>query len=187
VWYAKDVIAKEFAPLEHLNDYFRHSQDIALGCRILSGVSGMQRHHCEVSSVAGLIHDMGRLVIMLASNRTAAPLMGTQWNMMESIVHDERKLLGMDHCEIGMQICRKWDFSASLQQGVLRHHSPLIDDDFNPLGAIIFIAHFATSSDLTGETLSAMLPAEILDRLNLTTAGFEKARAEYFPRRQRSD
>lgn len=74
-----------------------------------------------------------------------------------------------------------------LQQGVLRHHSPLIDHDFDQLGAIIFIAHFATCSDFTGETLSAMLPAELLDRLNLTAAGFEKARDEYFSCRQSSD
>jgi HD-like signal output (HDOD) protein len=183
VWYAKDTITKVFAPLERLDDYFRHSQEISSGCRILSEVMKIPDHDREVSSVAGLIHDMGRLAIMLAANRTTTPLMGTQWSQMESIVEQEKQLLGMDHCEIGMGICKKWNFSASLQQGVLRHHSPLINDDFNLLGAIIFIAHFVTCSDFTGQMLSSMLPAELLQRLKLNETDFEKARVEYLQRR----
>lgn len=182
VWYAKDVITTEFAPLKHLNDYFRHSQEISVGCRVLSEVAGMPERRREVFSVAGLIHDMGRLVIMLAADRTTAPLMGTPWNEMEAIVHEERQVLGMDHCKVGMQICKKWNFSAFLQQGVLRHHCPLIDNDFNLLGATIFIAHFVTFSDFTGEMLSSLLPGEILDRLNLEPADFEQARLEYLSR-----
>lgn len=183
IWYTKDIVATEFAPLKHLDDYFRHSQEIAMGCRVLSEVSGMPQRRREVFAVAGLIHDMGRLVMMLAANRTAAPLMGTPWNKMEAIVHEEREVLGMDHCKVGMQLCKKWHFSTLLQQGVLRHHSPLIDDDFNVLGAAIFIAHFVTFSDFTGEMLSSLLPVEILDRLSLSAANFEKARLEYLCRR----
>jgi hypothetical protein len=81
-----------------------------------------------------------------------------------------------------MQLCKKWNFSTFLQQGVLRHHSPLIDDDFNLLGATIFIAHFVTFSDFTGQMLSSLLPGEILDRLNLKPADFEQARLEYLSR-----
>jgi hypothetical protein len=92
-------------------------------------------------------------------------------------------VLGMDHCAVGMEICNRWNFSPLLQQGVLRHHSPLIDDDFNLLGAVIFVAHFVTCSDFTGQMLSTMLPAELLDRLNLRAADFEKARLEHLSRR----
>ena len=137
IWYAKDIIRKEFPQLEHLDNYFQHSQEISLGCRVISEVTDNKEHDCEVCSVAGLIHDMGRLAIMLAANKTTVPLMGTQWRMMDSIVNEERELLGMDHCRIGMQMCRKWNFSPFMQEGVLRHHSPLIEDDFSYLGAVI--------------------------------------------------
>jgi HD-like signal output (HDOD) protein len=183
LWYTKELITEKFAPLEHLDDYFRHSQEISFGCRVLCDVTEMPEHDRRVFSVAGLIHDMGRLVIMLAANRTAAPLMGTPWSMMESVVDQEKRVLGMDHCVVGMEICNRWNFSPLLQQGVLRHHSPLIEGDFNLLGAIIFVAHFVTCSDFTGQMLSAMLPAELLDRLNLTAPDFEKARVEYLSRR----
>lgn len=179
IWYTKDIISKEFTGLKNLGDYFLHSQQISLGCRIISEATGVKEHDCEVAFVAGLIHDMGRLAIMLCSNKLAAPLMGTQWNTMESIINDERDVLGMDHCQIGMKLCKKWNFSPLMQQAVLRHHSPVIDDDFNYLGALIFTAHFVTSSDFTGQMLTKMLPAEVLDNLKLTETGFDNARQKY--------
>lgn len=183
IWYAKDIISKEFFCLENLNDYFLHSQEISLGCRVISEITGIKEHDCEISIVAGLIHDMGQLAIMLASNKLTAPLMGTKWNLMTSIISNERDLLGIDHCQIGMQLCRKWNFSPLMQQAVLRHHSPLIGDDFNYLGALIFIAHFVTCSDFTGQMLSKMLPAEVIEKLKLTETGFDKAREQYFARK----
>jgi HD-like signal output (HDOD) protein len=185
VWYAKGIILKEFSLLEHLDDYFLHSQEISLGCRILSKLSGAKPYGSNVLSVAGLIHDMGRLVIMLASNRTIARLMGTHWDKMKSIIHDERELLGMDHCVIGEQICKKWNFSPYMQEGILRHHSPLIDGDFSYLGGIIFLTHFITYSDFTGEMLCRVLPIELIDKLGLDSNDFEKSRKEYLSKRHK--
>lgn len=182
VWYARDIIAKEFNMLDHLEDYFQHSQEISLASRTMSEVLEADEHDCQVASVAGLIHDMGRLAIILLSNRLTAPLLGTQWSLMETIVDEERKLLGLDHCRVGMQLCKKWNFSQLLQQAVLRHHSPLIDGDFDYLGAVIFTSHFVACSDFTGETLAAMLPYELLNRMNLTPEGFNRIQQIYFAR-----
>jgi HD-like signal output (HDOD) protein len=182
VWYARSILAKEFKILDHLNDYFQHSQEISLACRVMSEVLEANEHDCHVAYVAGLIHDMGRLAIILLSNRTTAPLLGTPCAMMNTIVEQEQKLLGLDHCRVGMQLCKKWNFSELLQQAVLRHHSPLIDSDFDYLGAIIFTAHFVACSDFTGETLAAMLPGELLKRLKLTPEGFIKTQQMYFAR-----
>ena len=182
VWYARDIIAKEFKMLDHLNDYFQHSQDISLACRVMSEVLEADEHDCQVAYVAGLIHDMGRLTIILLSKRTTAPLLGTPCSMMNTIVDQEQKVLGMDHCRVGMQLCKKWNFSDLLQQAVLRHHSPLLDGDFDYLGAIIFTSHFVACSDLTGDTLASMMPRELLNKMNLTPEGFIKTQQIYFAR-----
>ena len=182
VWYARNILAKEFNMLDHLNDYFQHSQEISLACRTMSEILEADEHDCQVAYVAGLIHDMGRLAIILLSNKATAPLLGTPCAMTNTIVDDERKLLGLDHCRVGMQLCKKWNFSPLLQQAVLRHHSPLIDSDFDYMGAIIFICHFVACSDFTGETLAAMLPFELLSRLKLTPESFVKTQQIYFAR-----
>lgn len=175
VAYAGKTIKKEFAILQHLNDYFRHSQDISLCCQILAGLQDLPGHQRQMFAVAGLIHDIGRLIIMVASNKTTVHLMGTSWEKMTTVVGDEKKILGLNHCDVGMQLCSKWNFSPVLQEGVLRHHTPLINTDFSFPGGVIFISHFVSFSDLTGEILSTMVGPELLNCLHLTLSDFCRA------------
>jgi len=184
--YARSAIQEEFAALKYLNEYVDHSEAISIGCRILAEICGMEREEYEVYAVAGLIHDIGRLAIMVASNRTSAHVLGTLWDKMASVVYDEKAALGTNHCDVGMEICRKWNFSPIIQEGVLRHHTPLINSDFSLPGALIFTSHFLSASDPSGEILSTLSAAEIVTRLKLSAADFDKARDIYKSRTENS-
>ncbi len=177
--YARNAIQEEFAALKYLNEYIDHSEDISTSCRILAEISCLPQDELEIYTLAGLIHDVGRLAIMVASNRTSAHVLGTLWDKMASVIHDEKLTLGTNHCDIGMRICRKWNFSPVIQEGVLRHHTPLFDSDFSFAGAIIFISHFLSASDPSGEILSTLMASEVLAKLNLTSTDFNKARNIY--------
>ena len=177
--YARNAIQEEFAALKYLKEYIDHSEDISISCRILGEVSCMPQDELEIYTIAGLIHDVGRLAIMVASNRTSAHVLGTLWDKMASVIHDEKLTLGTNHCDIGMRICRKWNFSPIIQEGVLRHHTPLFDSDFSFAGALIFISHFLSASDPSGEILSTLMASEVLAKLNLTSIDFNKARKIY--------
>ena len=179
VSYARSAIQEEFSALKYLNEYLDHSEDISMGCRILAEISNMRREEREIYAVAGLIHDIGRLAIMVASNRTSAHVLGTLWDKMASVVHDEKATLGTNHCDVGMQICRKWNFSPIIQEGVLRHHTPLINSDFSFPGGLIFISHFLSASDPSGDILSTLSAAEIVTNLSLSAANFDRARDIY--------
>ncbi len=186
VSYTGRIIKEEFAALQHLQEYFNHSRQISLCCRVIAEVCGLDEHGRQAYAVAGLIHDIGRLVILLAGNETGAHLMGTSWRAMKSVISDEVQLLGMDHCTVGMSLCKKWGFSEFMQQGVLRHHDPLRCGDFSLPGAFIYIAHFVSCSDFTGEMLSNMLGAEILAGVGMTGRDFAQARKTYFSRKASS-
>lgn len=177
--YARNAIQEEFTALKYLNEYIDHSEDISTSCRILAEVSSIPKDELEIYTLAGLIHDIGRLAIMVASNRTSAHVLGTLWDKMASVIHDEKLTLGTNHCDIGMRICHKWNFSPIIQEGVLRHHTPLFDSDFSFAGAIIFISHFLSASDPSGEILSTLIASEVLAKLNLTSTDFDKAKNIY--------
>jgi HD-like signal output (HDOD) protein len=177
--YAHKTIRKELAALKHLDEYFEHSRDISLCCRILAELCDIPAHEREMCAVAGLIHDIGRLVIMVASSKTGVRLMGTSWGKMKLVAHTEKEILGLNHCEVGMQLCRKWNFSQIMQDAVLRHHTPLIGNDLNYLGGLIFISHFITYSDFTGQIISTTLGQELLDALDLTERKFIEAQQIY--------
>ena len=184
--YARDAIQQEFAALKYLNEYLDHSEDIYITCGILGEICGLSRAQREMYALAGLVHDVGRLAIMVGTNRTSAHVLGTLWDKMVSVVYDEKASLGTNHCEVGAQICQKWNFSPVIQEAVLRHHTPLVDNDFNFAGALIFISHFVSASDPSGEILATLLATKVLAKLNLSEADFDKARNIYKSRTQNS-
>jgi HD-like signal output (HDOD) protein len=179
IWYANQAINTELNKIEHIEDYSVHSQNISLGCKILAGLLKLENQESQMFATAGLIHDIGRLVLLLASDRKKVNLLGTSVDKLDSIIRNENEMLGMNHCEVGMYICQKWNLSDLLQQGILRHHTPLIGQDFNFTGALIFIAHFLTESDFTGETVINLLPKELIKKISLSTNDFKHGMKTY--------
>ena len=51
-----------------LDEYFHHSREIAQTCPILAEVIGLQQRQREFYQMAGLLHDIGRLVMVLAAD-----------------------------------------------------------------------------------------------------------------------
>jgi putative nucleotidyltransferase with HDIG domain len=179
---ASTVMADRCAALEHLDDYFAHSRETSLTCRVLAEVVALPSHDREMFAVAGLVHDIGRLIILMATDRTGTTLMGVSPDRMHEIVVAEEELLGMNHCDVGMEICRKWHFTPTLWKGVQRHHTPLVGDDFDYVGALVFLAHFVAESDYTGEIVAGVVPPELLRRLKMTPARFDWAKEIYAER-----
>jgi HD-like signal output (HDOD) protein len=179
VSYANMTIRKELASLKYLDEYFAHSRDISLCCRILAELREIPAHEQDMCAVTGLIHDIGRLVMMVASNKHSVHLVGTSWDKMKSIAGDEKEIMGLNHCEVGMQLCRKWHFSKLMQDAILRHHTPLIKKDLNYLGGLIFVSHFISSSDFTGQIISTTLGQELLEAINLPEKQFLEAQQIY--------
>jgi len=177
--YAREAIRQEFAALKYLNDYVDHGEDIYIASDILGGICSLPREQRQMHALAGLVHDVGRLAIMVAGNKTGARVLGTLWDRMVSVVHEEKAELGMDHCDVGARICRRWNFSPVIQDAVLRHHSPIMNGDFSFAGALIFLSHFVSASDPSGEILATLLATKVLTRLDLTPVDFERARDQY--------
>jgi len=177
--YARDAINREFAALKYLNDYVNHAEDIFVTCGVLGELCSLPQTERRMYALAGMVHDVGRLAIMVAGDNTGSRVLGTLWDKMSSVVHEETAKLGTDHCEVGARICRRWNFSPVVQEAVLRHHTPLGNGDFSVAGALIFISHFVSDSDPSGEILATLLSTQVLTKLNLSAADFKKARAMY--------
>lgn len=161
------------------NEYLQHSREVSAISAILAGICGMKERGCETYAVAGLTHDVGRIVIMAAAQDSTASFLGTTPSDMARIVESEQAAFRMDHCQIGHALFSKWGFSEMLCHGILRHHTPIIGDDFCRAGAIVFVSHFITMSDFTGSIIARMLPATILHSLSLQPRDLDQARKLY--------
>lgn len=159
--------------------YVAHSLAISRSSHILAGLLGKPRDECDRFSVAGLMHDIGRVIIMIAVDNRNASLLGTSPELMGQVIHDEKEAYSLNHCEVGELLYRNWHFSPIMQEGILRHHTPLLKDEFSLPGAIIFLAHFVTMSDFTGDIIANMLGQKLLDHIGIDAVGLKEAKRLY--------
>ncbi len=97
-----------------------HSAAAALTARLLANHGG--EVDPEEAMLAGLIHDMGRLVLNLLMPDHYAPVMHAIYNREGTSIELERRALGTDHAAVGEIVLRHWRFPEDLVQSVARHH-----------------------------------------------------------------
>lgn len=75
---------------------------------------------------AGLLHDVGRLLIEYALPKTYARLCCEADLRHQPLITVERRRLGLDHAQLGGLLAAKWRLSSRVRDAIRLHH-----DDFN--------------------------------------------------------
>jgi len=177
--FATRNMTTELGVIASYDQFLKHSQEISACMRILCGIIGEDKEYSYRCATAGLMHDAGRLVIASVTKQECALLVGASPEKLASIIHEESATVGMNHCEIGRMLMRKWGFDSDLQMAVGRHHTPLIENDLNRLGGLIFVSHFVSVSDFTGGILAKSLPGQLLQGIGIDGKGFDQAKTIY--------
>lgn len=102
--------------------FWKHSIGCAVIARALA--AECERKERERYFVAGLLHDIGRLVLFQTMPDLAAEVMRHAISTKATLYQTERKLLGFDHGRLGAVLLQKWGFPPSLIDAVLYHHLP---------------------------------------------------------------
>ncbi|WP_319781001.1 HDOD domain-containing protein [Maridesulfovibrio sp.] len=78
----------------------------------------------EKCFVAGLLHDIGRPVMMMTLPDRAVAATAISRNKKALMFKAEQIVTGFDHAELGGMLLRKWNLPFSLVNAVLNHHNP---------------------------------------------------------------
>ena len=78
----------------------------------------------EKCFVAGLLHDIGRPVLMIALPEQAIAATSISRHKKALMFKAEQVVTGFDHSELGGMLLRKWNLPFSLVNAVLNHHNP---------------------------------------------------------------
>lgn len=123
-----------FKPLE----LWKHSFFCALATKTIAETVGENKNEFFI---AGLIHDIGKLVMYQESHIYEKLLSMTEEkeHLVLYSAQIEQELLDMDHGVLGMQLLKKWLFPQQLQIAVGYHHIPENAPDFNIFPLIVGI------------------------------------------------
>lgn len=155
---------------------WRHAMAVAAGAKFLTKALPNSPDDAEEMFVAGLLHDLGKL--LLAPFLTA---MGKDLTVGKEPVHfAEQRLLDIDHQEAGGLIADKWNLKPMVRAVITHHHFKACPEAHRHAIAVVRLADYAASGNGNGAgTLEAhtQFLAGDLATVGLEPASWEETRA----------
>jgi putative nucleotidyltransferase with HDIG domain len=116
-----------------LRGCWRHSLACALLSEELANACSM---HLDRAYTAGLLHDVGRLGLLVAHPAEYSKLLTvTEQNSLD-VLEMERKLFDLDHCQAGRRLMAEWKFPEEFHEIAARHHADPAGGEFNLLALV---------------------------------------------------
>lgn len=128
-----------------VEDFWHHSLYCALLARALAEMS--KRVNAETMFTAGLLHDIGHLVMFnrVPEQSAAAILLTIQGDADRDLFDAEREVLGFTHCDVGASLAERWHLPEVLMVCIAYHHHPAQAPRFADAVAHVHIANAIAS------------------------------------------
>lgn len=149
--------------------YWRHSIACGLCARQLAST---QRLDPNAAFTAGLLHDLGHLVMASHLPDIQATIYALRAQRDCEMLLAEREITGTDHAATGAQVAHRWHFGVDVVDAIRHHHEP----PPSPRPRLVDLVHvangFVHALDLAGQEdeLVPDINAECWNRLALTQA-----------------
>jgi len=97
----------------------------SMGCGIAARLLVQMRHPqlAEEAFLAGLMHDIGKLVLNQYASDAFDRVVQDVYNEGRMFLEVEQELLGFDHTEVGAMLVSKWKLSTQLEEAIRHHHN----------------------------------------------------------------
>lgn len=136
---------------EIAKNLWRHSFAVALTAL------GMGRTREERGCLfsGGLLHDLGRVVLIWKEPATYAPLFRDAWPDLAK----EKELFGLDHTELGELVSHRWHFPIEVIDIIKNHHAPT-----SRLSSIICLADLIVHQEENGRQTASPVESIRMER-----------------------
>jgi putative nucleotidyltransferase with HDIG domain len=115
--------------------FWHHSMAVAECTRQLAGYTGSS---ADLAFTAGLLHDIGRLVIVVLFPDEFSRII----NESDSpLIETERRILGFDHVEMGGKAAQYWNLPVVIQEAIEQHETPPEPGAAKSLGLLVYTAN----------------------------------------------
>ncbi|MDD2897483.1 MAG: HDOD domain-containing protein [Desulfuromonadaceae bacterium] len=155
--------------LLNMTAFWRHS----IACGTVARCLAVYRRESNVERlfVAGMLHDMGQVVLAAALPEASRAILDEQCETGGLYLELERRHLGFDHAELGGAVLKKWKIPASIAEPVACHHNPGSAEQFRTETALVHVADIICHAMELGQGAEWVVPPldePAWDRLGLS-------------------
>ena len=118
----------DHVPFLKRQEFLLHALSTAILSRIIAKHNHFPTANLEDYFIAGLLHDFGRIVMVIADPAKYAEVIRRTTESGNYILQSEWEVFGCSHTEVGFELARHWNLSSFIQQALLRHHDPKGND-----------------------------------------------------------
>lgn len=151
--------------------FWKHSIGVGIAARTLATLR--REANLERFFVAGILHDIGRLVMyMKIPDQSRTALQEAKRNA-ELLHVTEERVIGFDHASVGRALMQAWRLPVLQEEVVAFHHRPDLAVRFPMETAIVHVADIIAHSlglGSSGETYVPRLHPVAWDRLELSVS-----------------
>jgi HD-like signal output (HDOD) protein len=142
--------------LVNMDSFWRHS----ISCGICARVLATYRRESNVERffVAGLLHDIGRLVLYTKLPDHARNALVRCKSSGELLYKVERELMECDHSDVGSALLQFWKLPTNLVEAIACHHNPLSGTRYPVEAALVHIADIIANAMQIGSSGERFVP-----------------------------
>ncbi|MEW6665800.1 MAG: HDOD domain-containing protein [Thermodesulfobacteriota bacterium] len=160
---------EEFYPLNG-NGYslckgglYKHALGMAVVSEALANFTG--KAHSDVAYTAGLLHDIGKVVLdQFIARAFALFYRRTQMEGLNA-TEAETEIFGVTHNEVGGRLAERWALPEILTDVILHHHHPEQAEVHPDLVHIIYLADLIMSRFMAGQEIERLNTDSLGERL----------------------
>ncbi|MDH5409450.1 MAG: HDOD domain-containing protein, partial [Gammaproteobacteria bacterium] len=122
----------------NMETFWCHSICSAIAARALS--TELKSNNIERFFVAGLLHDIGKLVMFLGYPDASKQVIELAADNVVDTSSLEKSIFGFTHGDVGAELLRQWNLPESLVEPVHYHHHPIRATHYKTETAVVHIA-----------------------------------------------
>ena len=133
----------------NVEELWRHSVTVAVSASVVAEASGQGRAE---AFTAGLLHDIGKLVLASAEGEAYAGIIQRAKDEGVPLINLERSAFVIDHAELGGELMHRWNLPPEIVFAVRYHHELMSAAPHEQITAVVqvgdMIAHLNAAEDL---------------------------------------
>ncbi|MFZ6847801.1 HDOD domain-containing protein [Undibacterium sp. RuRC25W] len=102
-------------------EFWKHSNIVAI---VAKSIASQLNFNQDVAFTAGLLHDIGILVLVTYHGADYEQVLAWQANHQCSRFEAEKHVIGITHAIVGEALANQWNFSEQMTHAIAGHHHP---------------------------------------------------------------